>query len=66
MADFPKFTPDTVLSAEHDGEGWLIRADIPGRKPFFFGGYAETAKDAHWAAGECAKGGCRLAPLRLN
>lgn len=58
-----------TLSAWHDGDGWLIRADAPGRAPSFFGAYAETARDAHWAAEQIAQGwgkGCRVAPLRLN
>jgi hypothetical protein len=42
-------------------------AEAAGLEPMFFGCYAETAKDAHWAAGECARAWrCKLAPPPLN
>ena len=64
---FKDITPDTILRAHHDGEGWCIIAERAGLKPMLFGGYAATAKDAQWAAGECARAwGCKSAPLCLN
>ena len=61
------FGPNTEFSARHDGIGWLIRADRPGREPFSFGAYAATANDAHWVAGEVARAtGATLKPLPLN
>jgi hypothetical protein len=67
MRRWRQFTHETVFGAWHDGRGWLIRADHPGRAPFFFGAYAETARDAHWAAGQVAGGyGTTVEPLRLQ
>jgi hypothetical protein len=61
------FGPGTILMAHHDGEGWCIRAEPPGKKLFLFGGYADTMADAHWAAGEVAKStGAFVHPMLLN
>ena len=48
--------PDSVLSAFHDGEGWLIKAERHGEAPYYFGAYAIDARTAHWTAGEVARG----------
>jgi hypothetical protein len=59
--------PDSVLSAFHDGHGWLIKAERRGEAPYFFGAYADDARTAHWAAGAVARGyGCTVEPLRPN
>jgi len=58
---------DVTLMAFHDGDGWCIKAERRGCKPFIFGCYAETAKDAQWAAEQVAQSiGAVAQPLQLN
>jgi hypothetical protein len=58
--------PQDTISVEHDGDGWLLRADRDGERPRYFGAYAATARDAQWAAELFAEYGCRIKPLRLQ